>query len=106
MILYPTNALVEDQLVRLRRAVRRLEAVEPRARLWFGRYTGATLGSSATATTTRLAQDAKKILELEEEFDAIAAERDGEELDLFSDPRRNELVHRQDFLSSPPDILI
>lgn len=106
MILYPTNALVEDQLVRLRRAVRRLETVEPRARLWFGRYTGATLGSSATATTTRLAQDAKKILELEEEFDAIAAERDGEELDLFSDPRRNELVHRQDFLSSPPDILI
>ena len=44
MILYPTNALVEDQLVRLRRAVRRLETVEPRARLWFGRYTGATLG--------------------------------------------------------------
>ena len=106
MILYPTNALVEDQLVRLRRAVRRLEAADPRARIWFGRYTGATLGSSASATESRLAQDAKKIRELEEEFDAIAAERDGEELDLFSDPRRNELVHRQDFLSSPPDILI
>ncbi|MEO2096608.1 MAG: DEAD/DEAH box helicase [Brachybacterium sp.] len=106
MILYPTNALVEDQLVRLRRAVRRLEAADPRARIWFGRYTGATLGSSASATTSRLAQDAKKIRELEKEFDAIAAERDGEELDLFSDPRRNELVHRQDFLASPPDILI
>src|SRR5699024_3511450 len=52
------------------------------------------------------AQDAKKILDLEKEYDAIAAERNGEELDLFSDPRRNELVHRQDFLSSPPDILI
>lgn len=106
MILYPTNALVEDQLVRLRRAVRRLEAADPRARIWFGRYTGATLGSSATATSSRLAQDAKKILDLEKEYDAIAAERNGEELDLFSDPRRNELVHRQDFLSSPPDILI
>lgn len=106
LILYPTNALVEDQLVRLRRAVRRLEATDPRARIWFGRYTGATLGSSATATSARLAQDAKSILDLERDFDAVAAERQGEELDLFSDPRRNELVHRQDFLSAPPDILI
>lgn len=106
LILYPTNALVEDQLVRLRRAVRRLEAADPRARIWFGRYTGATPGSSATVSADRLAQDAEKIRELEQEYDLVAAERPGEELDLFSDPRRNELVHRQDFLAAPPDLLI
>lgn len=106
LILYPTNALVEDQLVRLRRAVRRLEDTDPRARIWFGRYTGATLGSAASTAASRLAKDAAKIRELEEEFDAVSAERTGKELDLFSDPRRNELVHRQDFVSAPPDILI
>lgn len=106
LILYPTNALVEDQLVRLRRAVRRLEDADPRARIWFGRYTGATLGSAASKAASRLAKDADKIRELEEEFDAVAAENAGSELDLFSDPRRNELVHRHDFIAAPPDILI
>lgn len=106
LILYPTNALVEDQLVRLRRAVRRLEDTDPRARIWFGRYTGATLGSAASTAASRLAKDADKIRELEQEFDAVAAENTGRELDLFSDPRRNELVHRHDFIDAPPDILI
>jgi ATP-dependent helicase YprA (DUF1998 family) len=48
LILYPMNALVEDQLIRLRRAldsrsVREwLVANRPGHRLYFGRYTGAT----------------------------------------------------------------
>ena len=49
MILYPTNALVEDQISRLRRAV--MSAQEPAAeapRFFFGRYTGATIGAEAT----------------------------------------------------------
>ena len=46
LILYPTNALVEDQMSRLRRAVRRLRA-DAGYDLWFGRYTGATPGSGA-----------------------------------------------------------
>jgi len=47
LILYPTNALVEDQISRLRRAIRALVARDPRAGLWFGRYTGSTLGTGA-----------------------------------------------------------
>jgi DEAD/DEAH box helicase domain-containing protein len=43
MILYPTNALVEDQISRLRRALIRASARGVR-QLYFGRYTGATLG--------------------------------------------------------------
>ena len=46
MVLYPTNALVEDQMTRLRRAARRIGAALPDQPLWFGRYTGVTLGTS------------------------------------------------------------
>ncbi|MCT1774483.1 DEAD/DEAH box helicase [Brachybacterium sp. p3-SID957] len=106
LILYPTNALVEDQLVRLRRAVRRIESTEPQARIWFGRYTGATLGSARSSAGSRLSGDADQIRAMVEDFDAVAKENDGDVLDLFSDPRRNELVHRLDFVLSPPDILI
>ena len=47
LILYPTNALVEDQIARLRRAIRTI-AQDGGPRLWFGRYTGATLGGTST----------------------------------------------------------
>lgn len=45
MVLYPTNALVEDQVARLRRSVRRLRTQATPVDVWFGRYTGATPGS-------------------------------------------------------------
>src|SRR5699024_10079807 len=45
MVLYPTNALVEDQIVRLRRAIRGIrERGGPS--LWFGRYTSASPGGT------------------------------------------------------------
>ena len=46
LILYPTNALVEDQMIRLRRGVRRIGAADEQSTLWFGRYTGSTLGGA------------------------------------------------------------
>ena len=48
MILYPMNALVEDQMVRLRRALdstqahRAMDTFFSGNRIFFGRYTGAT----------------------------------------------------------------
>jgi DEAD/DEAH box helicase domain-containing protein len=53
LVLYPTNALVEDQIARLRRALRRLAVLEQRAQLWFGRYTGSTLGGGEVPTPGR-----------------------------------------------------
>ena len=44
MILYPTNALVEDQISRLRQAVEMVGSDDSAAGIFFGRYTGATLG--------------------------------------------------------------
>ena len=110
MILYPTNALVEDQLVRLRRALRNLEMRNPRARLWFGRYTGGTLGSPLPTLINgkkrKFDKDAVAIRELVDEYDAVAREQSGAVLSMFADPRRNEMVHRRDMVLSPPDILV
>jgi len=44
MILYPTNALVEDQVSRLRRAVEKAGGEGTTPGIFFGRYTSATLG--------------------------------------------------------------
>lgn len=44
MILYPTNALVEDQITRLRKATRTAMKIGIPT-IYFGRYTGVTLGS-------------------------------------------------------------
>jgi len=52
VVLYPTNALVEDQLARLRRSVQRIaDAGGPL--LWFGRYTSATPGGTTLPKPNR-----------------------------------------------------
>ena len=51
VILYPTNALVEDQVGRLRRAISRAPRRGGGPPLFFGRYTGATEGSGADPGT-------------------------------------------------------
>lgn len=110
MILYPTNALVEDQLVRLRRALRTIEDCDSRARFWFGRYTGSTLGNPRPTTLSGkkpdYRRDAEAIRTLAAEYDAVAREKEGSVLSLFTDPRRNEIVHRRDMVLTPPDLLV
>ncbi len=107
MILYPTNALVEDQIARLRGAVSRAEAAGGPA-LYFGRYTGATLGSQApprSVKNSKVKDVAKELRLLEIERDAVAS-ADPKLIEQFSDPRTGELVTRWDMISDPPDILI
>jgi len=120
MVLYPTNALVEDQLTRIRKAGRALEAIDPNCRIWFGRYTGETLGSvgrpKVGAPVGRggiKADDAMEIQQIEAEFDRIRSKAcvsgsgvSDSDLALFQDPRQNELLHRWDFIHTPPDILL
>src|SRR5262249_34828855 len=45
IVLYPTNALVEDQVSRIRRAVARIALNGKAPSFFFGRYTGATIGN-------------------------------------------------------------
>ena len=110
LILYPTNALVEDQMTRLRRAVRRLGKADPQRPLWFGRYTGVTLGTvkrqkPGSASTQKIAG------QLEEQFNEykrLEADRSVSEDDLsqFANPTAHELLVRWDMVETPPDILV
>lgn len=109
MILYPTNALVEDQVVRLRRSTRALAQSLPGRPIWFGRYTGVTPGG------TRIPDKNPRILrEVAATLRATASEMDdlvgaglsSSDLEQFSDPRQNEMLSRWDMIESPPDVMV
>ncbi|TDX74852.1 DEAD/DEAH box helicase domain-containing protein [Rathayibacter sp. PhB151] len=110
VILYPTNALVEDQVARLRRAVRGLRNQDSPIDLWFGRYTGATPGSggipTGKASATSTANAAKDMRDLTR-LNARLAELDDPDLMAhFQDPYAGELVTRWDMIATPPDVLV
>lgn len=107
MILYPTNALVEDQISRLRKAMRRISAADG-PDLWFGRYTSAAPGGTSMPdkgrSSDRLAETATQMREMSAEFDAL---RDVAQVgDFLPDPRAHELVTRWDMVATPPDVLV
>jgi len=109
IVLYPTNALVEDQVVRLRRAVRRIAQLRPESQLWFGRYTSATLGTVAqpAGSSSDAARVAEQLRDISREFDELKGAGAGEEdLAQFSDPRQNEMLVRWDMRVTPPDIMV
>lgn len=128
LILYPMNALVEDQMVRLRRALDSNEAHSAMDRnfggnrIYFGRYTGATKvtgWSKHPRLKTQKIKDKekKRKLELQEylkNLDAtqVAAQNESlRKLDPnlpfnFPNALGNEVVSRWDMQQYPPDILI
>lgn len=109
LILYPTNALVEDQITRLRRAIRQINSKITEQPIWFGRYTGVTLGGGKLPTkgSERLASDKAEIQLMQREIDAFLADGGSEEaMDQFSNPRGHEMLTRWDMVSHSPDILV
>ena len=108
MILYPTNALVEDQMTRLRSAVRRARAMRESLSVYFGRYTGATEGAQDPPSTVSVARARDAALTLrshERDVDQLHKPTD-ELLDELPDPREGEMLTRWDMIKSPPDILV
>lgn len=108
LILYPLNALVEDQLARLRRA---LDSPAARAwfdanrngnRIYFGRYTGRTpvSGDRSAGNVTRLREELRGI-----DQDAQAVNGSPAQL-FFQDLQGAEAWSRWDMQDAPPDILI
>lgn len=108
LILYPLNALVEDQLARLREALD-----SPGARAWlhahrqgnqiyFGRYTGRTPVSGAR-TSSRTGRLRDELRAIHQEAQAVAghpAER------FFQRMDGGEMWSRWDMQDTPPDIFI
>lgn len=107
MILYPTNALVEDQMSRLRRTARRIAAAGG-THLWFGRYTSAAPGGTSMPTVTKKSAKVTEVgadlRRLVSEFESLAQNPDVR--DYLSDPRRSEMITRWDMIADPPDILV
>lgn len=122
LVLYPTNALVEDQISRLRQAAIRALPLFGKPLFYFGRYTGATLGGTFTPPSplqstdrSRINEVGREVLKIEAEVDAIRAQmtRRGipgkdiiETCSQFQDPSIGEMLTRWDMIAAPPDILI
>ncbi|MGX1474990.1 UNVERIFIED_CONTAM: ATP-dependent helicase YprA (DUF1998 family) [Streptomyces canus] len=111
LVLYPMNALVDDQMMRLRKALDSdevrswLERARPGHRFYFGRYTGATpvpgdIGSAVGVKTLR-----KEFAATEER--SRQAHKAGEDGRFFI-PRLDgaEMRCRWDMVQAPPDIMI
>ena len=120
IVLYPTNALVQDQVSRLRRAISAASraALLNGNRIYVGQYTGSTLGSGSPPAGTsaydrqRRTNVASDLRSMSRDFEALrqAIRRDSEiEESLlweFPDPYSSELLTRWDMQEFPPDILI
>jgi len=112
MLLYPTNALVEDQISRLRRASFVARDIFGLPLFYFGRYTGATPGGTKFPGSSSRFPDKAEIRKLSREMELLATEANkiknsSEDIQIqFSDPLCGEMLNRWDMLESPPDILI
>ncbi|MDE2773296.1 MAG: DEAD/DEAH box helicase [Gemmatimonadota bacterium] len=108
LILYPLNALVEDQLSRLREALdspgarRWLQAHRHGNQIYFGRYTGRTpvSGNQTASNTERLRDELRSIHQDAQAVAGSAAER------FFQHVDGAEMWSRWDMQDTPPDILI
>ena len=114
MILYPTNALVEDQIVRLRKAIAAISR-QGNAQIWFGRYTGTASGSvneDKDGSVKKWNKEGHKkysneIIEMCSTYDDMLRQGvDESTLAQFGDPRIGELVMRRDMYETPPDIFV
>ena len=103
MILYPTNALVEDQVSRLRLAVemRRIRTIPP-PEIFFGRYTSSHPGAGRGPELAERVANVKRLAARTPghgERCATASRIGTDEIRCqFPDPRRGELLTRWDML--------
>lgn len=123
LVLFPLNALVEDQMVRLRKAVDSPEAHAAmdrhfnKNRIFFGRYTGQTpvpgfkehpRKSEDKDWKKRSKASTEKVLTELRRYKALQSRisNDPEVRYVFPSTRGGELVTRWDMQETPPDILV
>jgi hypothetical protein len=115
LLLYPLNALIEDQLGRIREAC---DSRVPREwinshlrghRFWFGRYNADTPVPGRPDDAQRTQDLKRRLKRMEREWGralASAAQKGEGILPFFQDPAGAEMWSRWDMQETPPDILI
>lgn len=109
LVMYPLNALAEDQLVRLRlgfdgAAARSwLDANRAGNRLYFGRYTGRTPVSGDSSSGTKLTELRNELRSMSRDAQAVAG---SDAARFFQSMDGAEMWSRWDMQETPPDILI
>ncbi|WP_063777648.1 DEAD/DEAH box helicase [Amycolatopsis sp. MJM2582] len=116
LILYPMNALVDDQLMRMRRALDSdtvrtwLDANRRGHRFFFGRYTGTTPVTGARTSDVAVKRLQKILNDTEQRAARAAAiaESTGKDDVRYFVPRLDgaEMRSRWDMAEAPPDILV
>lgn len=116
LILYPMNALVEDQLVRMRRMLDSdavhdwLDEKRSGHRFYFGRYTGPTPISGAPGDPSRTGILKRHLIQADRLARRARAidEEEGAQDKAFYVPRVDgaEMRSRWDMIDRPPDVLI
>ncbi|MDC0682625.1 DEAD/DEAH box helicase [Sorangium atrum] len=116
LFLYPLNALIEDQLGRIRRACDSpdgrtwLSMKRSGNRYWFGRYTGSTPVSGPQTNPSKRQELKRRLKEMESEWGraqlSAARSANDDVLSYFQDPQGSEMWSRWDMQEDPPDILI
>lgn len=116
LMLYPLNALIEDQLSRVRqgcdndRARQWFTGPMEGNRFWFGRYNVVSPVSGTEESTSKRSELKKRLLEMDTDWAralASAAARESDDvLHYFQNPEGSEMWSRWDMQSHPPDILI
>lgn len=126
MIMYPMNALVEDQVARLREALDSdaarvvLERCYNGNRIFFGRYTGATMGSknlvyASDSKKEDVKEQLSKLADKALQLQTYIANPNNDKKAEFISPRlgvganggySSEMITRWDMQECPPDILI
>jgi DEAD/DEAH box helicase domain-containing protein len=116
LLLYPLNALIEDQLGRIREACAGpsasswLDQHRSGQRFWFGRYTGVTPVSGPQTSNAKRSELKRRLHEMDLEWSrartSAAARSDPRILYYFQDPDGSEMWSRWDMQDTPPDILI
>lgn len=121
LIMYPMNALVEDQMTRLRKALdsngvrQYLEQNLEGNRIFFGRYNSSTIGNKSLLTTSvsgkkRVAKSLKEIAKRANTLEEHAVNEKVDDLyiapRLTSNAQTSEMITRWDMQETPPDIMI
>ena len=116
LMLYPLNALIEDQLSRIRRACDNERVRQwftgPFAghHFWFGRYNAVTPVSGPEESPRKRSELKRRLLEMDRAWRqaqaSAATRRKDDILHYFQNPGGSEMWSRWDMQSHPPDILI